>query len=137
MAKPFIEQLTHEHVLIVDALNEANRLGISTIEGQQKLVTAKNILLTHLKKEDGELYPTLARAGLKDSKLQALIAGFQDDMKGVSQVAIEFFAKYEHGGSGFAFARDFGQMMAALSSRIRREEGRLYPAYDAALKIAT
>ena len=46
-----IEKLKKEHSEIVAALNEVKELGILSKEGQAKLLSVKEHLLIHLKKE--------------------------------------------------------------------------------------
>ncbi len=56
-----IEELEKEHSEIVATLNDVKELGISSIEGQAKLMFAKVSLLAHIKKEEEQFYPVLRR----------------------------------------------------------------------------
>src|SRR5688572_12625716 len=125
-----VDELMKEHSLIVELLTEVSNLGITTKEGQNKLNSAKDKLLAHLKKEDEQLYPALNKAGEADPKLKGYINTFAKDMEGISKAAVGFFAKYEQGGSGDEFVRDFGEIVATLKMRIRKEENFLYKEYD-------
>jgi hypothetical protein len=62
------EELKREHSEIVAILNEVEGLDILSIEGQAKLLSAKERFLTHLKKEDEQLYQVLKKEA-KDNKL--------------------------------------------------------------------
>lgn len=125
-----IEELKKEHTVIVDILNEVSKLGITTKEGQRKLLDAKQGLLAHLKKEDDRLYPVLKTAAEKNPALKQTLDLFAQDMAGISKAAIDFFAKYSQGGSGLEFARDIGALFTTLKSRIRKEEDILYSEFD-------
>jgi len=125
-----IEDLKSEHTKIAEALNEVVHLGIGNHEGQEKLMNAKNMLLLHLQKEDTFLYPKLDQAAQDDEQIKHTLDSFARDMDGISKVALEFFAKYENGGEGIEFAKDFGHLFSALSMRIRREENHLYKIYE-------
>ncbi len=125
-----IEELRSEHVIIAETLEKANSLGITSTQGQKVLLAAKDGLLAHLKKEDEQLYPVLYSAAEHDVDLKRTLNLFATDMEAITQTALEFFKKYEKGGSGIEFARDFGELLTALSIRIGREETILYQKYD-------
>lgn len=126
-----IEELKREHQLIASHLADANKLGVDTREGTLSLMKAKSALLAHLKKEDERLYPVLRRAAQKDRRLQWMLELYAQDMEEVSSAAVVFFQKYENGGKGIEFIRDFGTLLARLKIRIRNEEGELYREYEA------
>jgi len=124
-------QLRREHGQIVQVLEKIKTAGVGSPVGQRLLLSAKQGLLAHLAKEDEKLYPALNRAAQDDPSLRNTLEIFAKDMDTVSQAALDFFGKYEGGGSGLEFARDFGQLFAALGARIGREENILYKRYDA------
>lgn len=125
-----IVELKKEHAAIANILGEASRLGITSKEGQLKLMDAKKGLLAHLKKEDDQLYPALKRAAQNDKNLGQTLDVYAKDMEGISKAAITFFTKYAQGGSGIEFAKDIGGLFSTLKSRIRKEEDVLYKEYD-------
>lgn len=124
------DKLRREHAAIIEALSTVSELGIGTKEGVAVLLGAKHLLLNHLAREDRELYPVLRRAATDNAELRKTIEYFTHDMEAVSQTVLDFFAKYEKGGSGLTFGSDFGKLMAQLSARISREESRLYMLFD-------
>ncbi len=130
MSGNLIEDLKAEHVRIAKTLNEVVLLGISSQEGQEKLMNAKNMLLQHLNKEDTFLYPKLEQAAKEDSNIRRTLDSFAKDMEGISKAALDFFSKYEGGGKGLEFVKDFGHLFSVLSMRIRREETHLYKVYE-------
>ncbi|GMT50395.1 MAG: hypothetical protein IEMM0008_1934 [bacterium] len=125
-----IDQLKEEHTHLFQILGEVKALGISSKEGQEKLLSVKDSLLTHLKEEDDDLYPPLHKEAEKDDKLKGMLNLFINEMEEISRLALKFFDKYAHGGIGLDFARDFGELVAGLRTRMRREENILYAAYE-------
>ncbi len=125
-----VEELKQDHKVIAETLNKVRGLGIASEEGQSTLLSAKDGLLAHLKKEDEQLYPVLNNAAKSDDNLKRQLDMFAKDMEEISIGALEFFAKYSSGGSGIEFAKDFGSLFATLSQRIRNEESIIYKKYD-------
>ncbi len=125
-----IEELKRDHTTIINVLDEVSKLGISSKEGQQRLLDAKQGLLAHLKKEDDQLYPVLNNAAGENPALKQTLDIFAKDMSGISKAAIDFFNKYAQGGSGVEFAIDIGNLFTTLKSRIGKEEDILYKKYD-------
>ncbi len=125
-----VDELKKEHSVIAETLNNAKNLGITSEEGQKTLLAAKSGLLAHLKKEDEQLYSVLKNASESDANLKVTLNTFAKDMDEISKVALEFFDKYSTGGSGLEFAKDFGELFAIISKRIRREESIIFQKYD-------
>lgn len=125
-----IEELRNDHAKIVEVLTKVKELGITSKEGQDILLAAKEGLLAHLKKEDGRLYPPLRKAAEKNQALKRTLDRFAKDMEVTSRAALAFFQKYAQGGSDIEFAKDFGRLVGTLSIRIKREEEILLPEYE-------
>jgi len=125
-----IDELREEHTIITTTLNKVEKIGSFSKKGQDVLLLAKSALLSHLKKEDEQLYPVLHESAKKDTALKRTLDMFAKDMEEISKSVLEFFDKYSEGGSGMEFAKDYGRFFAALSSRIRREEDILYAKYN-------
>ena len=64
-----VQALKAEHVNIAAILGKAGNLGVDTKAGRKALMAAKTGLLAHLKREDAQLYPTLAKAAEDDPVL--------------------------------------------------------------------
>ncbi|MCP4151290.1 MAG: hemerythrin domain-containing protein [bacterium] len=125
-----IKELIKDHTVITETLNKVKSLGITTQEGQKTLLSVKNMLLAHLKKEDDKLYPLLSKAAEKDVNLKRTLGIFAKDMEEISKTALQFFEKYSGGGAGLEFAKDFGRLHATLAQRISKEENIIYKKYD-------
>ncbi len=121
--------LSHSGILAI--LNEAKKLGILSKEGQSKLMSAKECLLTHMKKEDEQLYPVLRKEAENNKHLESALDLCAIDMENVSRIVLEFFNKYYYGGViDEDFPREFERFFAAFSKRIKGEEDILYDEYD-------
>ncbi len=125
-----IEELKKDHSEIVATLNEVKKLGILSKEGQTKLLSVKESLLAHLRKEDGQLYPALKKGAEHNKDLKNTLDLFAMDMENVSRVVREFYDKYSEGSLGEEFAREFEKLFASINSRIRHEEEALYDEYE-------
>ncbi|OBQ46627.1 hemerythrin domain-containing protein [Halodesulfovibrio spirochaetisodalis] len=126
-----IRTLVAEHGKILSAFGEVEKLGISSEEGQRKLLSIKGALVSHLEKEDKELYPVLKKEGEADATLNRLLNMYLSEMDKITADVLQFFEKYANGGSGLEFAKDYGRLMGILSSRMRKEETTLYKKYEA------
>lgn len=124
-----VDELKSDHEKLAQVLSNALAKG-PTKEGLQLLNTSKAALLAHLKKEDTFLYPELKKAATNDKNLKSTLDTFAADMDKISKTAIDFFTKWEKGGDGVEFAKDIGNIISVLRSRIHREESTLYPAFD-------
>ncbi len=125
-----IEELKGEHAEIIAMLNEVKELGILSKEGQARLMSAKEHLLAHLKKEDERLYPVLRKEAERNKNLKKEVAMFTMDPEYVSRVVSEFFDKYSGGEIDENFSINFESLLAALNARIRNEEDALYEEYE-------
>ncbi|MCC7496505.1 MAG: hemerythrin domain-containing protein [Bryobacterales bacterium] len=123
-----IDELKADHKRLIDLLEKARRLG-ATPEAFQILKQARSTLLTHIGKEDARLYPAMRAAGDQHG-IASLLNLFGSDMAKVSESALRFFTKHGDGKSTVEFTADFARLMAVITTRMRREEERLYPAYE-------
>ncbi len=125
-----IEELKREHAKIIAMLNEIKEIGIHSRQGQAMLISAKECLLEHLKKEDEQLYPVLRKEAERNKNLKKEVAMFTMDPEYVSRVVSEFFDKYSGGEIDENFSINFESLLAALNARIRNEEDALYEEYE-------
>ena len=125
-----IEEFKREHSEIVAILNEVKELGIHSKEGQAKLMSAKESLLAHIKKEEEQFYPVLRREAEINKELESILDLLAVSMMDASRVALEFFDKYSRGVSGKEFSKEFENLIIALDKRIRNEEDILFPVYE-------
>lgn len=125
-----IEEFKKEHSEILALLNEVKQLGIHSPEGRSKLMSAKNYLLEHLRKENEELYPVLNKEAKDNKELQNELDMFAIDPEHLTSVVHEFFDEYSRGDTDKDFQINFESLFASLNARIRNEEESLYHEYD-------
>ena len=125
-----INEFKKDHTKILDTLKEIKELGVLSEEGQAKLISAKESLLEHLKKEDERLYPVLRKEAEHNVKLKEILDVFAMDMENVSRVVMDFFDKYSEDVIDSAVTDEFEHLFAAFRNRIRHEEDILYEEYE-------
>ena len=91
---------------------------------------ARDELLSHLQKEDAELYPVLLNAPKSDDQLQGTLDKYATDMQTISASALAFFDKYGSCDQKEGFENDCRGLIKVLCKRIRNEEAVLYKKYD-------
>lgn len=125
-----INEFKKDHTKILDTLKEIKELGVLSEEGQAKLISAKESLLEHLRKEDELLYPVLKKEAEHNEKLKELLDVFAKDMENVSRVVMDFFDKYSEDVIDSAVTDEFEHLFAAFRNRIRHEEDILYEEHE-------
>ncbi len=124
-----IEELRNDHVEISDIFRQVAESGIAPEQGQNKLAEIKTLLLTHLKKEDEELYPILLKAAKNNQDLKLKLESFARDMDVITKTIFAFFEKYSGQDFGKEFENEFVNIYLALTERITNEENVLFPEY--------
>ncbi len=125
-----IEEFKKEHSKILETLNEVKKLGIHSEEGKSKLISAKEHLLEHLKKENELLYPVLIKEAKHNSDLKTELDIFAIDPEYLTRVVHEFFDDYSVGDTDKDFQINFESLFASRNARIRNEEESLYHEYE-------
>lgn len=125
-----IKDLKIEHVQLLQIFNDVKSIGVQSIEGKEKLISAKDIFLSHLKKEDESLYPVLRKRALTDQHLMSLLDTFATDMDQITKRTLDFFEKYKGEGFSAGFESDFSMLYGEISGRIRKEESILYEEFE-------
>ena len=124
-----VEELKRGHSLIIETLKQARKLGIDTKEGQNEILSAKDTILAHMKKEDEEFYHVLRKAAESNGKLKELIAEFDNDINEISHYSSEFFDN-KNAAMGSNFASEVENFIAILDRRILREETFLFKEFE-------
>ena len=124
-----VEELKRGHSLIIETLKQARKLGIDTKEGQNEILSAKDTILGHMKKENEEFYPVLRKAAESNGKLKELIAEFDNDINEISRYSTEFFDN-KNVAMGSNFASEVENFIAILDRRILREETFLFKEFE-------
>ncbi|HXY55943.1 MAG TPA: hemerythrin domain-containing protein [Nitrospirota bacterium] len=127
-----LEELKSEHKDILDILDQAKIQGITSRAGREKLISARDLLTAHIRKEDEKYYPELRRAAENNEDLKIILDYFVRDMEDVSKKAMQLFDKYAHGGDEEVFAGEIKLLYMMLKDRIRTEEETLFKKFSAA-----
>ncbi|MDE1464003.1 hemerythrin domain-containing protein [Spartinivicinus poritis] len=125
--KALIDSFIVEHRVIQRLLDEAMYEGIGSARCKAKLYKAKQLILSHLRKEDELLYPVLMEHSFSE-----LAEGYAQDMLSISKDALTFFDKFENGeydNQIMEFAKALGNIIGVLGHRIQTEEVMLYKRY--------
>jgi len=126
------ERLSSEHAELGEVANEILRLLGKATPAMAELSALRwrlsRVLLVHLAREDGLLYPELRRS--TDARTRELAARFEMQMGSLAQDYRAYAARWPAhtivaGWSGFR--TETRTMLLALKRRIQREEIELYP----------
>jgi hypothetical protein len=127
-----ITELKKDHADLAQLLNKVRDPQVTNEEAHKILLAAQHTLIAHLKKEDLQLYPVLHRAAESNTGLKRTVDFYAKDMAEITAKTVEFFAKYPRSEShiGLSFAKDFGNLFATISRRLRSEESTLYKEFE-------
>ncbi|MHC4270389.1 MAG: hemerythrin domain-containing protein [Planctomycetota bacterium] len=128
------KEFKREHAEIIAMLNEVKELGILSKEGHAKLMSIKEHLLAHLKKEEVMFYPVLYKEAECSERLKTTLDLFTMDMDKVSSIVQKFFDKYSEGAFDEEFPIELENLLAAFKARVKNEEDALYEEYDNIMK---
>ena len=124
-----MSQLAHtlhdEHQIILDLLKSLRASGANTPEGLGKLREARTLIMSHLEKEDQHVYPVLQ----KHEATKDVASLYADEMLSLSSRVCDFFDHFEATPDASTFSSELGRLLAALQTRIAKEEYVLLPAY--------
>jgi hemerythrin-like domain-containing protein len=126
----YTDKLKEEHREILDILKNAKEQCVSTQQGFDILKGARELLVKHMSNEDGEMYPTLRKAAETDEHIRKTLSFFEKDLTEVSEVANDFFTRYDKGCTDIDFIQDFGTFFVMFKERVAREENILFPEYE-------
>ena len=125
-----LQELTQEHERIGAHLRNVYTLGASSPQARKELRTVRDLLMLHFQRENEEFFPRLRQAAARDKVLKSHLDAFEAENQVIADAMLQFFSTYDSADvSSFHFARDFGALWALITSRMRREENRLFPAY--------
>jgi hemerythrin-like domain-containing protein len=124
-----IKALKIEHSAIIDNLEETKRLGVYSKEGQDVIFSIQMNILSHLEKEDKELYPVLKDAVKSERKVNDTLNLFDENISAVSNTVIHFFENYARKAEN-QLAMETEWLIEALTWRIQREESLIFAMYE-------
>lgn len=128
--EPLLTELKAEHERISSHLRTVYNLGPSSPQARKELRAVRTLVLTHLHREKELVFPALRRAYEHDAIHKQLLDSFALEEGVLAELLLDFFSKYDSAEvSSIQFARDYGTLWASISSRMRREENRVFPLF--------
>ncbi len=124
-----IKALKIEHSVIIDNLEEIKRLGVYSKKGQDVIFSIQMNILSHLKKEDKELYPVLKDAMKSERKVNVMSKLFDENISAVSNTVIHFFENYATKAKK-QLAMETEWLIETLTWRMQREESLIFAMYE-------
>ncbi|OYD16222.1 hypothetical protein CH330_03435 [candidate division WOR-3 bacterium JGI_Cruoil_03_51_56] len=126
-----LKALRTEHTELQRALAGIRPRQFRTDEGQERLNRVRELFRNYISSERARLYPALEKAAEQDKTLCAQIQRLDDDLKIVTDLAENFFKKYERGKPKLIeFATDHGALLTILKIRLKREEELIFPLFN-------
>ena len=126
-----INNLKNEHQEILNIFEELLKIGMFSDKGIELLMSSKTKLLSHIEKEDRELYPVLYDRAKTDLLLKSTLDSFGAEMKDVTKIVLDFYDKYSlESTKKSSFIMDVSKIVISLRNRILREEIVIYKAYE-------
>lgn len=123
-----LEEFKKDHSVIVNTLDNIRKFSIRSREGQDELLSAKNSIFNHMKKEDKEFYPILRKAAKHNQRLKIVLDAFDKDMAKISSYTFGFFDGHSS-ATRSKFAMELEKFVEILKRRIIREEAILFEEY--------
>ena len=132
-----VARLKNDHRELVEAYGN---LGKDVQAGRYagvpgSLLAFKTRLEAHLLTENVHFYVYLEQFLANDEENRAIIHDFRREMNGIARGVVEFVRRYQQSPVTAAncadFLRDYEAVGKLLVMRIEREEGNLYPLYQA------
>jgi len=126
-----LRRLSTEHAELQQALAGIRPRQFRTDEGRNRLERVRNLFRSHVHTESEQLYPPIEQAARADTRLAGQLQRLTDDLRIVTSLAEDFFAKYEQGEPRLVeFATDHGALLTILRIRLKREEESVFPLFD-------
>ena len=117
-----IEELKQEHEELRRILQAAIEIGIASKAGQAKLLSMRELLMSHLQKENDEIYVPLKMKAVSDRELARVLDPFFAKLEEIPSFAAEFFERLERDGASIELARSAGRLAGMIRNRIHQAE---------------
>jgi len=128
-----VPNLVAEHKALLKLHGEIINAAKSgqSVAARASLVKFKNLLVSHLLKENTSLY-TYLKNSLNDNSSAQLATDMKQEMDGIARLVTKFISTALAEGYQYddKFVNEFGDIGVALAQRIENEESALYPAYE-------
>jgi len=125
-----INDLENDHKEIITLLEKLKMVNNTDVR-ISLIKESKEMLLSHLEKEDKYLYPALNEKAKTDKSLKLTLNTFGAEMDKISDFIKDFYSKYSNQAfiNKESFNKDITTFIVAIKNRIMKEEVAIYKAY--------
>ncbi len=102
-------------------------IGSLSPEARDHLFLARDLLVSHIEKEDKLLYPALRKVIKQDLKSKAFLDNLEQEMIAVSSTVETFFDTYQKENTSLISANAIPALCSTVLDRIQKEEHLLFP----------
>jgi hypothetical protein len=124
-----IDELRTDHLDLSISFERLCDIDITSEIGKEELRRIKAVFLSHMKKENDELYPALRDESFNNGKLQATLDWFTKDFVRIFAVTILFLDKYAEGGNHRDFIKEHSRLTRILNALLKQEENIIFTEY--------
>lgn len=124
-----IDELRTDHLDLTISFEGLGEIDVATETGKEDLRKLKTKFLTHMKKENNELYPALRDASFDNGKLQQTLDWFTRDFVRIFAVTVLFLDKYAESGTQREFKREHNRLTKILAALLKQEENIIFTEY--------
>ena len=117
-----IDELKLEHDVLLKCLNDVEKSGLDSEIGHNGVLALRRKILSHLLKEDEELYPILREKYIGKTEVQELTNRISFEMKKLAVAFLEFVHKYSGEHEAVNIKGEFESITKNLKERINEEE---------------
>ena len=124
-----IPGLVQDHNALKSLLSEVYSYIVSEEKKIEFVKKLKAIVVSHIEKEDKELYPFLNKKAETDENLKLKLVSFAKDWEAISEFATNYFGKYCEAKFDSQFTTDTAKLLSTLRQRMIKEEVSLFSEY--------
>ena len=128
--KDLIKDLKSDHNALKDLMDKVFDYIVSDETRLDFVNKFKDMILSHIEKEDLYLYPFLYKEAENNSFLKSKLDFFAKDWEDTSKFALYYIDKYSQGKFDDNFSKDTAKLFSVLRQRMMKEEISLYSEYD-------
>lgn len=125
-----IKHLNEDHNAIRQLSDKVFDYIVSNEKKMEFVKKLKDLILSHIEKEDKYLYPFLQKEAENNHALKSKLEFFAKDWEGTSKFALYYIKKYSAGKFDDDFPKDTAKIISTLRQRMMKEEISLYSEYE-------
>ncbi len=131
---PLVAELKVEHKRILALMDIPEKTDLKSPEYCDSIRNLRDILPSHIQKEDLLMYPVLIKTLKRDPDIKPLTQTLETELKVVMKVMTDFYVKcYKEIDCNSCFER-FENLSGAIKNRITQEENIMFAEYEKKIK---